>query len=481
MRFLLCLAAGLMACTEDDKDDTGMMADADTDTDTDSDTDADTDSDTDADLPLGYAFGSRDDATVDSVVNDGQQLRHVLIADLKSFLSGLTADIDSTTFVPVAGDVTERLDFFFDFDSQTSGTVNHLVTTDPATTQTTYDDISTDKNLVLKLAGNDSSTDHRDWSTEFAGWTNAGSPEALIRSWFDAIDALAVDRANGIIPTTPAGTPIAKVFVDAEGRDYQQLIDKLLRVGITFSQGADDYLDDDVADKGLLTDHTQVADGKPYTVLEHQWDEGIGYFGISRNFAAWSDDDRLTTYVDTDGNGEIDLQTEKVWHAANNAAKRDVASATGTTFGDDAIAAFTAGRTLLATTTDALTTEQFAELQGHRDDAVEAWEKIIAATVIHYINVVVADQDQIGSPSYSFEDHAKHWGEAKGFAFAFQFNPRSPMTDQQFADLHTALREAPIIQDGGAISLADYRANILAARDLVGTVYGFDPTDVAAW
>jgi len=432
-------------------------------------------------LPLGYAFGSRDDPSVDSVSNDGQQLRHVLIADLKAYLGGLTADIDGGAALE-PGDVRDTALSFLLFDSSTSGSATHGVVTDPSPLQTTYDDISSDKDLFGKLAGNDSGdTDHEDFNEDFAGWPGSGSPEALIRTWLDTIDAAAVDRAGDTIPTTPGGDPISQVFVDAEGRDYQQLIDKLLRVGIAFSQGADDYLDDDVPDKGLLADHTALAEGKPYTPLEHQWDEGVGYFGISRNYAAWTDDQRLTTWADTNDDGAIDLLTEKVWHAANNAAKRDSGSATGTTLGDDAIAAFTAGRQLLASTTDALTPEQLGELQGHRDDAVEAWEKTIAATVVHYLNEIVADQDAIGSASYSFEDHAKHWSEAKGFAFAFQFNPRSPMTDEQFQELHDALGTAPVVQDGGPVSLPDYRAQILAARDLVGTVYGFDPADVAAW
>ena len=63
------------------------------------------------------------------------------------------------------------------------------------------------------------------------------------------------------------------------------------------------------------------------------------------------------------------------------------------------------------------------ELKAHRDAALSAWEKAIAATVVHYINDVIGDME---AEDYSFYDHAKHWSEMKGFALSFQFNRRSP-------------------------------------------------------
>ena len=471
----------LIACggDKDVADDTPMDGDADTDTDSDSDTDTDTDTDPVA-LPEGYAFASRDGTGADSVSNPGQQFRHVLIADLKSYLSGLTDDLNGGRF-PVAGEIASDLSFYFEFDSASSGTVNHSVSTTPPTLQTTYDDISSDKDLVGKLAGNDAVTDHRDWSTEFAGWPSAGSPEALIRQWFDEIDAAAVAWSLGTFPQTPSGVPVAKVFVTEQGQDLQQLVDKLLRVGIAFSQGTDDYLDDDVKGKGLLADHSALSDGENYTALEHAWDEGFGYFGAARNFGAWTHAERIDAAVDDNGDGAIDLLIEKTWHSANNAGKRDDASVTGTTYGDQAYDAFFAGRQLLASATTTLTPAELDELRGHRDAAVAAWESVLAATVVHYLNEVVADADRIGDPKYSFEDHAKHWSEAKGFALGFQFNPHSPMTDQQFDQLHAALGTKPAIETDGLAAIAQYSAGLLDARDLLQTIYGFDPADAAAW
>ena len=360
--------------------------------------------------------------------------------------------------------------------------MEHGVATDPPTSQVTYDDISSGKNLVGKLAGNDDATDHQDWDGgAFVGWDSASSPEDAIRQWFAAIDQQAVDWSNGTYPTDPEGNPVTKVFLTSDGVDYQQLIDKLLRVGIGYSQTADDYLDDDVEGKGLLADHSSLAEGKNYTALEHAWDEGYGYFGGSRNYGEWTLDERKATYKDDNGDGEIDLLTEKVWHCAGNAAKRDLGSSTGTTLGDDAYEAFFAGRALLANTDGDLSADQLAELTGYRDDAIAAMDKILAATVIHYINVTVNDQDAIGTLDYSFANHAKHWSEAKGFALGFQFNPHTAMDPVSFRALHDALGERPLHAGDSPGDRADYRDALLSARGALGARYGFDTTDLEAW
>ena len=94
-----------------------------------------------------------------------------------------------------------------------------------------------------------------------------------------------MDWGNGTYPQTSAGEPVASVFVTSDGRDLQQLISTFLRVAIAYSQSADDYLDDDTEGKGLLSDHSAPEDGKPYTALEHAWDEGFGYTGMTRRYA----------------------------------------------------------------------------------------------------------------------------------------------------------------------------------------------------
>ena len=106
-------------------------------------------------------------------------------------------------------------------------------------------------------------------------------------------------------------------------------------------------------------------------------------------------------------------------------------------------------------------------------------EAAVMATVVHYINDTLGDMADIGTVDYDFDNHSKHWSEAKGFAFCPQFNPRSPMTSAQFEQLHAALGDAPALP--GDANVDDYEAGLIEARTMIGEAYGFDSANVEAW
>ena len=111
-----------------------------------------------------------------------------------------------------------------------------------------------------------------------------------------------------------------------------------------------------------------------------------------------------------------------------------------------------------------------------------AWEKAYAATAIHYINEVLDDMDAIGTSNYSFPDHAKHWSELKGFALGFQFNPRSPMAEDEFSAVHAAIGDAPVgASPSSPVNDQSYRDALLDARSRIGDAYDFDETNVQSW
>lgn len=427
----------------------------------------------------GYDFTGRDGLS--SVAYDGQSFRHLLIVDMKSYLGGLTERLNGDYF-PTEGEVSGALDFYFSFDSDTSGQVELLYSTDPAAAQTRYDEVSTGKDLVGKIAGNDATGQHEDWSVDFVGWEHPAvtTPESLVRHWFGQLDAAAVAWSNGELPLGPDGAPVPAVYVTAEGQDLQQLLQKFLTGAVAFSQGADDYLDDDVAGSGLLSDHSALVEGKPYTALEHAWDEGFGYFGASRDYC--TGDAAVIAdpgYADSwPADGAIDLLSEVCWGHSTNAAKRDLGASSPTDFVGQAWAGFLGGRALLASTGGALSAAELDTLRAHRDQAVLAWESAIAASVVHYINAVLQQMASFDTANYSFADHAKEWSEMKGFALSMQFNPRSPMTDADFATLHALLGDAPVLPSGGAEAISAYREDLRSARALLGDAYGFDAANL---
>ena len=433
-----------------------------------------------------YAFESRFVDGESSVSYSGQTFRHVLIADMASYIGSLTGAIDSGDLVPVDGDIRAGLNFYFMFDGDVGGTLEHSRHTTPAATQTTYNDVASGKDLIGKVAGMDPVGQHADWRTAFVGWSIEGAEDALapadlVNEWFTAVDALVVARAAGEIPMDPNGLPIAQAFVGADGRDYQQLIQKFLLGAIAFSQGADDYLDDTDAGKGLLASNAMAEEGQPYSALEHAWDEGFGYFGAAQDYAAYTDDELASAggreawqgLHDSDGDGTIDLIREVNWGASVNAAKRDRGAVEATDFSGQAFEAFRAGRALIASVDGELDAAQMDTLKGHRDAAIDAWEKAIAATVVHYINDVLQD---MASTEYVFLDHAKHWSELKGFALSLQFNPRSSVSDADFKTLHDLIGVAPALP--GQPAFDTYAADLIAARAILATSCGFAPANL---
>ena len=438
--------------------------------------------------PGDYAFQSRFTPGNDSVSYSGQVARQVLMVDLKSFIDGLSKDIDGAAYsVGGDGSVVASLDFYFRFDSDAYGDEAHGLSIEPAPKQSSYGSVSSGKDLVSKLAGNDAATDHKDWSTEFGGWADASladfggsvaTPEGFVIALFEQIEQNAMSHADGVSRFAPDGVTALPVHVTQDGRDLSQLTAKFLTGAIAFSQGTDDYLDDDVDGKGLLSPNTRDEDAD-HTVLEHAWDEGFGYFGAARYTLDDTDENIAETgYADFDGDGAIDLLSEFHFGAATNAAKRDLGSATGTDFTTDAFTAFWNGRAVIANAAGELSEAELGELRGHRDTAVLAWEKALAATVVHYINDTVEATGAMQDADYSFANHAKVWSEMKGFALAFQFNPRSPLDDGEFSELHTLLRDAPELSPDGADSYVD---DLLAARGILGRAYDFDDADLEAW
>ena len=436
-------------------------------------------------------YGFYDASGKSTVSYSGQIARHAIIAELNNYISsGLEADLNSTE-VATKAEILAKLHAYYLAPANASADVDvaAILTKDISfvanSEQTNIDAISTGKNLQDKIAGNDSATDHKDWKSgdTFAGFSNAflgtfeNTPEGLLLRLFDKLADNALTKFN-------AGE--ANIYVTPEGQDLKQLIQKFLLGAVAFQQGADDYLSDDVDGKGLKAANTLV-DGKTYTNLEHQWDEGFGYFGAARDYLSYTDDELAAKggrdgwsngYYDTNMDGKIDLNSEYNFGNSTNAAKRDRGSNGTTDLTKDAMEGFLKGRALInANAGNALTNAQMTELQGYRDQAVLAWEKSIAATVIHYINDTIGDLNGIDD-GVATADLAKHWSELKGFLLGLQFNPASPLSDADFVAVNNLVGDQP---DFSVTGKTAYITGLETARTTLQVAYGFDAAVAASW
>jgi hypothetical protein len=422
--------------------------------------------------PSIYAFDSAFDQT-NSVAYSGQAFRQLLMVEMNSYLGELTDRLNrvSNPYVPQAGEVAAALNFYFGFDGATGSDVLLAWSGDADALQSTFGEVSTGKNLVEKIAGNDPTGQHKDWSTDFEGWkeNHISTPESLVRHWFDLIDAQAVAWAQGNIPVGMNGHAVSAVYITPEGQNLQQLLYQFLNVSVSFSQATDDYLDDDVEEKGLNSPHAVATEGESYTELEHAWDEAFGYFGAAQTYGQMQDDENKSAArgVDADSDGFIDLLLEVNWGHSVNAANRDLDASTKvpTDFTMEAWEGFVLGRLLLSETAGlGLSNTQLETLTSYRNQTISAWEKTIAATVVHHLNDCI--QDLNPEIEVNTSDLIKHWSELKGLALGFQFNPRSPLPEVDFQNLHQLLGTAPVLN-------ADYRADLLQARDIVGSAFEF--------
>lgn len=451
-------------------------------------------------IPTTYAFDSKVEAG-SSVSYSGQTARQVLIIELVNYIgSGLEADLNKGVYTSAEQVKAKLMRMYAPTEAQWGDDADDALTlsTTPAATDMSLRDISSSyKNLKGKIAGEDATGQTKNWSTDLIGWNEKGSvtPSGVIEALFDQLAANAQAQIEGSIRVDEViGANIAKPYINTDGTDIKQLVQKFLLGAVNFSQAADDYLDNDIEGKGLLSDNLQGDKGtKAYTSLEHQFDEGFGYFGAARDYTAYTDDEIASKggradwqgHHDSDADGSINLQAEFNFGHSQNAAKRDrgtVGNTAATDYTAQAFEAFVTGRAIInSAVTRGFTDDEMTTLLEQRDTAVLVWEKAIAATAVHYINDTIADLEKIGTSGYSADDYAdlaKHWSELKGFSLNLQFNPRSPLSESDFTMVQQKIGMKPALN---AADVAAYTTELQAARDILQAAYHFDAENVSGW
>ena len=504
-----------------DSDGVGDNADNCVDNENDDETDSDGNGEGDAcdAMPATYsAIGYFGEEGASGVSYTGQTARQVLQLGLVDAMEGL---------VERPGDavaIRSELGFFITGDGA-DATPHNFATkgNDPVIPGPTYGDISSGKNLDGKIAGGNGEGGGETSALingVFFGWNQGLDsdplPIEIVYQWMDELAANASDGAEPAVLVVDAvePVPIDTPLISATGLHYRQLIQKFLSVAVNFSQGTNDYLQADFANM-LGQEGT-----KAYSAGAHDFDEAFGYYGASRDINDYTDDEAAgkggraeygNGYYDSNGDGLIDIRSEFIFGHAQNCAKRDrLKDANGEAFYDFSTAAadaFMIGRRVLqnAEESQELTADADAALQRQIEIVSVAWETCIAATVIHYINDVVADMGDMQPPEYAslgnFTDLTKHWAEMKGFALGLQFSPLSPFrTVSTIAGIDgtealrrvlTLMGDAPVLADGsqGGVATADtaeealaaYEAKLLEARDILEEAYSLNPEAVSIW
>ena len=395
-------------------------------------------------VPQAYVFDSRFVEGESSVSYSGQVVRNLLLQDLKS----LTDSVGKDGGRPIT--VQDMLQLY-EYDDALNLKTGTSTGAAPAL-ESQYSSLSTGKNLVGKIS-----------DEPVIGYNRTA--DDLVREWFEAIAENSQDSSK-------LGTPMA--YTTDDGVDMSQMINKVLIGAVPYYQATGVYLN------GLLErDNSEARDGTdPYTSMEHGWDEAFGYFGAARDYFRYSDNQLAGSVddftFDSNGDGSIDFKSEYNFGLSRNAGKRDKGGS-GVDFTQQIFSAFLAGRTAITNQG----TE--AEIIGYRQTAAEGMEKVIAATVVHYINDTLSDMSALGTADENIANLNKHWAEMKGYTVALQYNPFRLITDGQLAELHGIMGEAPIYDAPGSNGYNTQVANYKRAKDVMQAAYGFSNTNMENW
>lgn len=504
------------------------------------DSDANGEGDECDEITKAYAYTNSTYSTdADSVSYTGQVARQLLILGLVNEMTSLqdTGTLDSAAVVTTLSNYISNPELgsesnILDGENHTLTAIGYTAEetggSAVAVKQTTYGAVSTGKSLDGKIAGGDINGNGQVdiLIGEFFGWTDGitadQKPINLVDLWINRLATQATDGEMVSYASENGPSTVNNVLVDAQGRDYRQLLQKFLLGAVNFSQGTNKYwtpANHNTTWDTMLAAREKVKD---YNQAEHDFDEGFGYFGAARDILDYDDVEARAKsgrpgwnkgYHDTNGDNEIDLAAEYNFGHSQNCAKRDVgASVEGTDLQGDVMAPILAARQIISNASNrpspALTSAEADALQAHIKSASVAWEKCIAATVIHYINdLTKADGDYAASPdgyfssAEAFTNLAKHWSEAVGFALSLQFSPYSPFRDESVTAVNlddlksvlSAFGNSPVLadgsQDGTPVSggetaqsaIAAYTADLLQARDTLKAAYGFANDNVINW
>jgi hypothetical protein len=398
-------------------------------------------------VPTAYAFDSRFQTGVSSVDYSGQTVRNLLVQDLKFTIDRLGQSGASPITVQDLRKLYEYSDAL-NLSTLTEGG------SAPAK-ETRYSAIATGKSIKNAPLPTDAVIGY------------GKTVDQLMSEWFQIIATNSQDPKK-------LGTPA--VYTTAEGVDLGQMIEKVLHGAVAYQRGTANYLAKVLEQRNIAADA-----GKPWTKMEHYWDEAFGYFGAARDFARYTDAQlagKATEFTfDSNGDGRIDFQSEYNFAHAKSAGKRDK-NATGVDFTKEVFDAFLKGRTLIVNQGK---TQEIAE-QATR--ASQTWEKIIAATVVHYLNAIQKDLAKLTTERVAGRNDAtlnKEWAEMKGYAIGLQFNPAKQITTAQLEQFHALVGDAPPYAVPGTAEYDRAVADLNAAKAILKQAYGFSDANMANW
>ena len=266
---------------------------------------------------------------------------------------------------------------------------------------------------------------------------NGGSADAGIQTMFEGyMNSMATISAATVTGTEDGTAGTAGVWpndgvkgpylMDADGKEYAQLIEKGLMCAVFMNQITVNYLGGINADNNEAV--VDAAAGKHYTKMEHHWDEAYGYF---------------TSEVDYPTNG-----TNRFWGKYADGRESVLGSAT------TIATAFRTGRA-------AIDNKDYVVRDVQITIIVNEMEKVCAGTAIHYLNGAKSNITDATIKNHELS-------EARAFLNGLRYGQKSiDGSGILAADIDTALG---YISDFQNVTISDLNSAI----DLIASKTGLD-------
>jgi hypothetical protein len=172
-------------------------------------------------------------------------------------------------------------------------------------------------------------------------------------STLSEISGVSDDGTSGKAGIVKSGTK--QYFFDANGVEYQQLIEKGIMGACFFNQITNVYLSSDK----MNVDNSVNIEDKNYTAMQHHWDEAFGYLGATSN-------------------SPIEETGERYWQKYAHKSNKEVTNNIMDT-PKNIINAFIKGRY-------AINKKDYTERDKQIDIIIKKLEIIAATSALHYIN-----------------------------------------------------------------------------------------------
>ena len=239
---------------------------------------------------------------------------------------------------------------------------------------------------------------------------------------------IATDGVAGLLTRENSGNTI---LVDANGREFTQMIEKGLMGTVMYNQIYNTYFTD--GRTGDDVENTELRDDSNYTDMEHHWDEAFGYWNPPLDFSSNWPSDRGSE--------------DRFWSHYSNVVDPFLGT-------NDAIMnAFKTGRTAIVNNDLVTKNEQ-------RTIVIDQLDIVAAATTIHYINSTLAAFND-GNIGEAFHTLSEAWT----FTNALKYNP-----DRRIElDIIEAIKETHFGENGNFWNVSTDGLN--QAKTIIVTAY----------